>query len=647
MNQGEARGSAAAIAYRPEVDGLRAVAVIPVLLFHADPHRFGGGFLGVDIFFVISGFLITSIILKAMDEGGFTILNFYERRARRILPAFFTVAIITSLAAWQILMPLELDEFGRSLIAASLFYSNFYFYGETGYFATAAELQPMLHTWSLSVEEQFYIVYPALLLFLVSRGYSLTIVLGLLAFVSVATAEITSRVNAEFSFFASHTRAFELLCGALVAVNRETLLQWSVQLKRLLASAGFVGCLISFFLFSFEGFRHPGLVTLLPVVSTSLVLAFACPGNIAGLVLSWRPLVGIGLISYSLYLWHQPVFALYRVQQARDLADTELVGLIGLSVVLAVLSWAFIERPFRRRSVVSTRMISRWAAVFVLMPLLAGFVFSEMKGFPQRMGNEVNAVYSLMQKEAGNRRRGIRLGTCHYNKKFVGLDEFLRDWNCLPGGNSQEPSVRLLACCDSHAADKAWALRSAGVPVGNLGGAHCSLHPSGNRPGCREILQRAFELAQSGRISGLLLAQRWDRNDFEPHALAETAAYWRAAGVPVVIFTQMPEFQRIKDKIARRGMSGEPYDKIRHEASRIETGDPLIRRAFQELPFTVIDLKTAFCGGAGSTCSAFADGRPLLIDYGHFSSLGAERVGKRLVADPVWQNWFENLNPVQ
>lgn len=646
MNAGDARDPVAAIAYRPEVDGLRAVAVVPVVLFHADPARFGGGFLGVDIFFVISGFLITSIILKAMDEGGFTILNFYERRARRILPAFFTVAILSSLAAWQILMPLELEDFGRSLIAASLFYSNFYFYGETGYFATAAELQPMLHTWSLSVEEQFYIVYPPLLMFLVSRGMLLTWGLGLLALLSVTAAEITSRVNAEFSFFASHTRAFELLCGALVAVNREALLQWSPQLKRLLASAGFVGCLISFYLFSYDGLRHPGVVTLVPVVSTALVLAFAGQGSLPGRVLSWRPMVGIGLISYSLYLWHQPVFALYRVHQARALTDLEAVGLIAISFVLAVMSWALIERPFRRRSVVASRLIPRWAAAFVLLPVAAGYVFTHMKGFPQRLGDEVNGIYAQMQQEAGHRRRGIRLGRCHYNKNVVGLEQFLSEWNCLPEASAQEPSVKLLACCDSHAADKAWALRLVGVPIGNLGGAHCSLHPAANREGCREILQRALELGQSGRISGLVLAQRWDRGDFEPQALAEAKSFWRAAGVPVFIFTQMPEFERIKDKIARRTVRGELFETIGYDAARIKAGDPLIRRAFSDPPFVVMDLRQAFCGDDTHSCSAFADGRPLLIDYGHLSSLGARRLGQRIMSDPAWTTWFDGLRPV-
>jgi len=437
------------------------------------------------------------------------------------------------------------------------------------------------------------------------------------------------------------------LCGALVAVNRDALFQWDAKLRSLLASLGFVGCLISFYVFSFEGLHHPGLATLLPVVSTAFVLAFAGPGNVPGVVLSWRPLGGIGLISYSLYLWHQPVFALYRVHQGRALTDLELAALIVLSFALAIFSWAMIERPFRRRNVVSRQMIFRWAAVFVLLPFLAGAGLSEMKGFPHRVGDDVNEVYSQMQKEAGNRRRGIRLGTCHYNKKFGGIDEFLREWDCLPTGSSAEPAIKLLACCDSHAADKAWALRVAGAPVGNLGGAHCSLHPTGARPGCREILHRALELARSGRISGLLLAQRWDKQDFDPKELAETKAFWREAGVPIVIFTQMPEFQRIKDKIARRGMRGEPYDTIRHEEERINDGDPIIRRAFEEPPFTVIDLKGAFCDGAGNLCSAFADGRPLLIDYGHLGLLGAQHVGPRLVADPVWQEWFESLKPVK
>lgn len=294
-----------ALSYRPEVDGLRAVAVMPVILFHAGFSVFSGGFVGVDIFFVISGYLITSIILADLATGTFSFGAFYERRARRILPALFLVTTVTTLFAWQILLPSQFEDFGESIGTMALFLSNHYFQQKVDYFDTAAELQPMLHTWSLSVEEQFYLMFPPLLLALWGLGVRrLWPVLLLIGAASLWAAQHALTISPEFAFFSLPTRAFELIAGALLAVLG--LHGMAARGRHWLAEgaslAGLALLAVSVFWLD-KGFAWPGFWTLLPVGGTVLVIAFAAPGTLVGRLLSWRPVVLVGLISYSAYLW--------------------------------------------------------------------------------------------------------------------------------------------------------------------------------------------------------------------------------------------------------------------------------------------------------------------------------------------------------
>jgi peptidoglycan/LPS O-acetylase OafA/YrhL len=334
--------------HRPEIDGLRAVAVVPVILFHAGLSWFSGGYVGVDVFFVISGYLITTIIASAQDKGSFTVLGFYERRARRIAPVLFFVMLCCLPFACAWMLPAQMKSFGESVIAVCLFISNVLFWQESGYFAAAAEKQPLLHTWSLAVEEQYYVVFPLLLMALHRFGARIRFVaVAAAALVSFATAVYGSTAFPNAAFYLPHTRAWELLAGSLCAL---ILLKRRQEGNDLLALAGIVAILAGVFLYD-DGTPFPSTWTLAPVGGTVLVILFAGPGTLVHRVLSLRLLTGIGLISYSLYLWHQPLFAFARISSLTDPTPALMAVLTVASVLLAIFSWRFIETPFRTKGI--------------------------------------------------------------------------------------------------------------------------------------------------------------------------------------------------------------------------------------------------------------------------------------------------------
>jgi peptidoglycan/LPS O-acetylase OafA/YrhL len=341
--------------YRADIDGLRAVAILPVLLFHAGVAGFSGGFVGVDIFFVISGYLITGIIAREIDEGRFSILKFYERRARRIMPALLpTIAVVLVVAAW-LYLPSDFPSVPRSALAATWFLSNVSFFAETGYFQGGAETKPLLHTWSLAIEEQFYIGFPILLM-LVARHlprWRKPVVLGIALF-SFAIAWWTQAKGDGFAFYLLPPRAWELFTGALLALGAVP----PVRMQGAREAVALVGlAMIAVAVFAYD--RHtvfPGVTALLPVLGAAALIHCA-PGTVAGRLLATRPLVAVGLISYSLYLCHWPLIVFVEYAQDARLSGWQSLAVILAAFAIATLSWWFVERPFRDRSRFGRRAI--------------------------------------------------------------------------------------------------------------------------------------------------------------------------------------------------------------------------------------------------------------------------------------------------
>jgi len=344
--------------YRPEIDGLRAVSVIAVILYHADfafrgAEAFKGGFFGVDVFFVISGYLITLIILQETSEGTFSFARFYERRARRILMPLFVVMAASAPFAWALLPPQPMKEFAGSALSALGFGSNVWFLLEDSYAAEASNLKPLLHTWSLSVEEQFYAIFPIALLGLwrLSRQHLLWVMV-LMLFLSLQLAHYGSLNSADVAFYLFPTRAWELLAGGVLA---------KLELDRGRASPPSLGSImpaigVFLIIFSFcfydDSVRHPSYVTVIPVAGTMLVMWFSSKGEVVSRILSSKALVSVGLVSYGLYLWHFPVFAFARADSAA-LSDVTKLVLIAITCCLAVATFFLVEKPVRAPTVLS------------------------------------------------------------------------------------------------------------------------------------------------------------------------------------------------------------------------------------------------------------------------------------------------------
>jgi len=387
--------------YRREIDGLRALAVLPVIAFHAGFALFSGGFVGVDVFFVISGYLITSIILVEREKGRFSLAGFYERRARRILPALFVVMLACLPAAWLLLLPGDMRDFAKSLVAVPVFSSNVLFWKEAGYFDSGAELKPLLHTWSLAVEEQYYLFFPLLLLAGWRFGKKqLACALAVLALVSLLAAEWGTRNFPSAAFYLLPTRGWELLVGALLAFHLLAQPEGS-NTPRPLREAGSlagVACIAAaIFLFDSET-PFPGAYALLPVLGTALVILFADHTTHAGKWLGHRLLVGVGLISYSAYLWHQPLFAFARHRSLGEPATATLLLLCALTVLLAWLTWKFVEMPFRDRSKTSAKTIFIAAATGAVLFIALGITGWQQGGFSARFPAFVQKM-DLTRKE--------------------------------------------------------------------------------------------------------------------------------------------------------------------------------------------------------------------------------------------------------
>ncbi len=422
--------------YRSDIDGLRAIAVLSVILFHVHSGTLHGGFAGVDIFFVLSGFLITSLLVKDLREGHFSLAEFYERRARRILPALTTVCLATLGALYLIFFPADYIELGRSAIAAMFSISNIFFWKTIDYFATASNEKPLLHTWSLGVEEQFYVIFPLLLWGLYKYLNEKTIILAIafLSLISLGVAEYGVHTNQPFAFYMLPARFWELGFGALLAFA--PIAKFYSRTNNYLSSTGFL------LLAAGLGFSHdksfPGIAALVPCLGAGLLLLAGPDTMIAEKILARRPVVLIGKMSYSLYLWHWPLLAAARYL-FEDMHLPHYAAIMVATFAISYLSWRFIETPLRNRQFLTRReiFVSSLAAIVTITILSCAIIC--MKGLPQRFSSRAFEI-----AEAANNHAPLLYNVCM-------TDEFKNNPDCYLGDKGAAKTSAIL-WGDSHAA---------------------------------------------------------------------------------------------------------------------------------------------------------------------------------------------------
>ncbi len=379
------------IKYRPEIDGLRALSVLAVVLYHANfvidgNFIFQGGFLGVDVFFVISGYLITSLILKEINQTGeFSYINFYLRRARRILPVLIFITLFFIPFAWSNLTPTRLYDFSNSILSSTFFSSNFFFISNSHEYGDVSSiLKPFLHTWSLSVEEQFYIIYPVFLLFCFKFFKNkLFLLLLIISIFSLILAQWGSANFSILNFYSLPTRIWELFCGGMLAKIEIDSKNLSIsKYSNILSLVGVISVIYSFTFFTNDTL-HPSALTLIPVLGTMMIIWYSNKKNIVTNLLSNKFLVGLGLISYSLYLWHYPLFSFAELLNLIE-NFTHKFTVIILSVILSIMSYFLIEKPFRNKSSITNKKLF----FFLFIPIVSIVIFSyssyKEKGFPNR-----------------------------------------------------------------------------------------------------------------------------------------------------------------------------------------------------------------------------------------------------------------------
>ena len=615
--------------YRPEIDGLRAVAVVPVILYHAGFAPFSGGYVGVDVFFVISGYLITSLIVQDLAAGRFSLARFYDRRARRILPALFVVLAATMPAAWAWYTPEMMQGYARALVSVLLFASNFQFWSEAGYFDISAELKPLLHTWSLAVEEQFYLIFP--LLMLMARQWSrrrLGWLFATMALASLLLAQWSQARFPAFAFYLLPSRGWELLVGALAAL-------WLARAPgpihrgaaEVAGLAGLAMILAPVFLYS-RATPFPGITAAVPALGSLLVILFAGHNTLAGRLLSLRGFVGIGLISYSAYLWHQPIYAFKTYLKPEGIGFWWLVALTLLVLPLAWFSWRFVERPFRQPGRIGTRaMLRGFVGAALVIAAFGGTAIWRQGALPladlERIGRDRERAELRLQRSVD-----IGSGVCHYTQRGENwrIGDFLAQWDCRPAPGAEEPAPWMVFG-DSHAADKAMALRLGGLDPVQITGANCPLIPAHLRradPNCGELLELARD---QGEIRGVLLARRFPGGNITPERLRQIVEYWSPRAPQVVLFSPMPDFSVALAEYLRTGRAVSSPD------------FSLSDRFFQavgtiDLPanVTIIDTARLLCGAGRAACPLRdRQGRLLMVDGGHLSPPGAGRLSGRLL----------------
>ncbi|MGF7148554.1 peptidoglycan/LPS O-acetylase OafA/YrhL [Sphingomonas zeicaulis] len=639
--------------YRADIDGLRTFAVVPVVLFHAGLSGFSGGFVGVDIFFVISGYLITRSLLEDIGHGGLSIPAFYERRILRLYPALFFTLFSTFAAAWLLFPPIDFYLYAKSLVATVFFASNILFFTEANYFDGSAELKPLLHTWSLAVEEQFYIFFPLILAFITRfmnrwRGAAIAVI----GAVSLAISVWATSNAPTFNFYLPITRAWELLLGSALAIGAVPELR-SAAARNALALLGLVLIVVPVWLYSSDT-PFPGLSALAPTLGATLLIHSA-QDTVVGRMLSLKPIVYIGRISYSLYLWHWPIIVFTRFYELQHLGPIATFGVIAGSFVMAAISLHFVEAPFRRKNRFTRRQVFLAAAAGSSMLVLLGGAVVLTQGMEFRNPEAARFTRSVADDLAR-----FHAAPCLRTDGRVPAPG-----ECLLGAPGT-PSVVLWG--DSHAAQLAPSLdalaRQRGFTVQQVTKAGCAPIQAASytpyselRRDCPAFGRAALErILTDPAIRVVVMAGRWDMlaaghiratslggaetveqsQRLASESLETTARLLNARGIRVIVVDQIP-LPEVNPFVCVRAAVYNGLDPARCDTFEARHSHDVQDRISQTIldrvakvggNTSILDMRDALC--SGTTCRARLNGQLLYMDDVHLSRLGSDVVAARL-----------------
>jgi peptidoglycan/LPS O-acetylase OafA/YrhL len=619
--------------HRLDIDGLRALAIVPVVLFHAGFGLFGGGFIGVDIFFVISGFLITGIIQKEIGDSRFSLREFYDRRLRRIFPALYTVLAVSAVAGLLILSPQDLEAFGKSLISSATFVANMYFMTDSDYFSADSRFKPLLHMWSLAVEEQFYLFFPLFLIVIKKLPFRrLLIWLSLLGSFALSVYVLHFRDNATAFYFAP-VRAWELLVGSVVALGLvpRPKAAWA---NEALAWLGLAMILVPVFVYT-DKTPFPGEYALPPCMGAALLILTGGgeQPTMVGRVLSLKPVVFVGLISYSLYLWHWPILSFWSSAFVVPLTVLDKCLAIAAAVLVAYASWRWIEAPFRRRSHSpdQKRLAVFTASGGVLAAaVVAGVLFVGFKGFPARIPPKALAVVAAAKATTGSMQPVLNEEKPNFRPPEQGAIVGTGTPDVILWGDSH--AVALLPGLQAASGGRAirvLTMRSCGPTV-------FGDYEKDEKPACRSYNNAVIKYLANAPEKTVVLSKYWmfgsetgalpDQTQKE-RALADLLDKLAADGKTVYLVGATPQapydiaryvFQQVR---FQPGVSDLSLDLSGHQAPYVTMNDHLKQLADARKDDHFIDPMPALC--TGLRCVLYRSGAVYYSDRHHLSVEGS------------------------
>jgi peptidoglycan/LPS O-acetylase OafA/YrhL len=644
--------------YRPDIDGLRAVAILAVIGFHAFSNVFtAGGFIGVDIFFVISGFLISAILFDRINRNNFSFLDFYSKRIHRIFPALILVLAASLILGWIFLLADEYRHLGKYVAASSIFISNFISSNEIGYFKPSSETIPLLHLWSLGIEEQFYLIYPLLIWISWKKRFNQLIFIGVLVLSSFTVSVLQYKVSQIVNFYSPITRFWEFGTGSLLAYLQlypvKTDTKYPVHKKNLISILGAFCLLLGFILITKEKV-FPGWWALLPVFGTALIILAGSEAWINKNILSNKILIWIGLISYPLYLWHWLLLSTATLIENRAHSIATNATIIIVSFFLSWMTYVFIEKPIRfgqiRRKLNSIYLLIIMALIGycgLKIEKADGVITRAVNRNPTSIDSSINKLSIKMLQNPNyiselykDRSRAIRIPYCHLSI----LDQSFADYkigfeNCLLKSKEKH---NILIIGDSHAADLWVALNHAMSPIEynflQATGAGCGPDFSYGKLNynCSDLIRFAIDFAKVSSLKAIIIAGRWGAPNFEnlEKLIAELKSFQKNIFLvsPPASFTTdhvIKIIQRGSMLSTQKSISENYFDKSALDVSKE------LKKIASNYNIKYIDRINLYCG-ADLNCPIISpDGDLLILDNGHLGRSGAYYLGQRFLDEKI------------